>query len=269
MVLLALALWSAAPSVRAQEEAASHVDASLIAESDTVPAGGLVTVAVRLIAKDGWHTYWKNPGDSGMATRVDWKAIDGFVAQPLQWPAPERIVLPRVVDYGFPGDAMILSELKAPSDFKKAELRVRVKWLECLKTCIPGSADLSLKLTEGKPSIDPERKALFAKARSRIPVPLGSGAFAGWEADVSRKDETVVLYLQPPQGAKLPKDASIDFFPSDNELVRNEAHPKVAREGDIFEIKLPAVPDSEAEQLSGVAVISPSGDAAELSVPVP
>jgi thiol:disulfide interchange protein DsbD len=268
MVLLALALWSAT-SARAQEEQASHVDVSLVAESNTVPAGGSVAVAVRLTAKDGWHTYWKNPGDSGMATRVDWKNIDGFVVQPLQWPAPERIVLPRVVDYGYPGDAMLLTELRAPADLTEADLRVRVKWLECLKTCIPGSADLSLKLTAGKPTKDPKTQALFTKARGRIPVPLGRDAFAGWKASAARDEDTVVLTLEPPPDAKLPKDASVDFFPADNELVRNEAHPKVARVDGGFRVDLPAAPDSKADVLSGVAVITPTGAAANISVPVP
>ena len=68
------------------------VRARLIAESDAITPGGSVWLGVHLDQDPGWHTYWKNSGDAGLSTEVDWELPEGFTVSALVWPAPHRYV---------------------------------------------------------------------------------------------------------------------------------------------------------------------------------
>ena len=73
-----------------------------------------MTVALRLKMKPGWHTYWRNPGDSGLPTTLDWKLPPGVAAGPIQWPAPHALPAGPLVNYGYEGEVLHLVDLKAP-----------------------------------------------------------------------------------------------------------------------------------------------------------
>src|SRR5262245_50194287 len=88
LALLAFFLPSLAAALETKEPA--HVTAALVADVETLAPGRPFRLGVRLIHAPGWHTYWKEPGDSGMATRIDWALPPGFAAGPLEWPAPAR-----------------------------------------------------------------------------------------------------------------------------------------------------------------------------------
>ena len=77
---------------------AGPVSVSLVSEYEALVAGRTQTVAVRLHPDDGWHTYWRNPGDTGLPTRVDWQLPDGVTAGAIQWPVPERIDFDGLID---------------------------------------------------------------------------------------------------------------------------------------------------------------------------
>src|SRR5271169_101972 len=77
------------------------VTASLWAERDGIAPGQSFTLGLRLSHAPGWHSYWVIPGDSGLPTRVTWRLPAGFSAGELQWPAPHRLAIGPLVDYGY------------------------------------------------------------------------------------------------------------------------------------------------------------------------
>ena len=77
-----------------------HVKADLISENRAIAPLHPFWIAIRLQMEKGWHTYWKNPGDSGLSTRVQWHLPKGFIADPVQWPCPNKILVPPVTSYG-------------------------------------------------------------------------------------------------------------------------------------------------------------------------
>jgi len=94
-VLVAFGLCLGATRGHAQAPAVRHVKASLVAETDAVRPGQPLTVGIRLEMEKGWHTYWRNPGDSGLPTRVRWTLPAGFSAGELRWPYPQRFAIDR------------------------------------------------------------------------------------------------------------------------------------------------------------------------------
>src|SRR5215510_7745754 len=78
-----------------------NVQASLVSETASIQAGTALQLGLRLQMADGWHTYWKNPADSGLPTKLTWTLPMGFTTGALQWPRPERISAPPLMSYGY------------------------------------------------------------------------------------------------------------------------------------------------------------------------
>ncbi|MCE0522198.1 MAG: thioredoxin family protein [Methylacidiphilales bacterium] len=157
-----------------------HVTAELIPEKTLVEAGGPFDVILHLHMDPGWHTYWINPGDAGLATTIKWTLPSGFTAGPIQWPTPEKHPMGPLMTYGYEGDVYLLTTITPPdspgSNVTKIDLKARASWLVCKEECIPGKGDLSLSLHfAGKTAILSYpviwNKDLFAAARARLPVP--------------------------------------------------------------------------------------------------
>ena len=90
----------------------AHVEAELVAATTALVPGEPVTVALRLSMEKGWHTYWQNPGDSGLPTTLAWKLPSGIEAGPIEWPAPRELPVGPLVNYGYEGEVLHLVELK-------------------------------------------------------------------------------------------------------------------------------------------------------------
>jgi thiol:disulfide interchange protein DsbD len=85
-----------------------HVEAELVAATAGLVPGEPVTVALRLSMEKGWHTYWQNPGDSGLPTTLAWKLPAGIEAGPIEWPAPRELPVGPLVNYGYEGEVLHL-----------------------------------------------------------------------------------------------------------------------------------------------------------------
>ena len=110
-----LALGTSA-HVRADPVRTAHVEAELVAERTALSPGEPLTVALRLVMQRGWHTYWQNPGDSGLPTSIEWKLPAGLTAGPIQWPVPRALPVGPLVNYGYEGEVLLLVDIAAAAD---------------------------------------------------------------------------------------------------------------------------------------------------------
>ncbi len=197
----------------ATAESPSPVEASLLAAVDAPKPGQRFSIGVLLTTRPGWHTYWINPGDSGLATRVRFTAPKGFEVGPLRWPAPQAFDQPGgFVCYGYSGTVLLTASVATPPDWAggDASFTADVSWLCCEKVCLPGSAKLALHLpSAGSPD-------LFKTWSERIPRPLG--ATDRQAMVVTRVGERISRYELP---LVLPAGASeLHFFPDADEAVK-------------------------------------------------
>lgn len=153
------------------------VDSSLIAEMQSVQPGASFHVALVQDIDPGWHTYWRNPGDSGAPTRIIWDLPEGFSAGDIQWPYPERIPYGPLVNFGYEDRVVFPVEISPPDviDGDSVLLKARVEYLVCEDICIPEHAELEVDLpvSSGRPSRDPDNADFFAGARQKIPQDIG------------------------------------------------------------------------------------------------
>src|SRR5512134_2110213 len=88
-----------------------HVEAQLLAERESAQAGKPAAVGLKLRMAEHWHTYWKNPGDSGLPTRIQWVLPEGWKAGDIQWPYPKPLPVGPLMNYGYEDEVVLLSEL--------------------------------------------------------------------------------------------------------------------------------------------------------------
>lgn len=253
--LAALALVAAAPASAGPSGRSKNVQATLVSEVESIRPGTPFTVGLRLQMDEGWHTYWKNPGDSGLPTRFTWRLPEGFAAGEIQWPHPERIPFGPLVSYGYEGEVLLPVAITPPASLAPgSDVRVaaRVDWLECKEICLPGKAELdfTLPVSESAPLPAPEVAPLFAEARAQLPVPA-----EGWSARSAAADGRVLLALGPPAGIPLPAEAY--FFPEQAEVVDFAAPQTLAATASGFRLEMKAVPNpiQPFPGLTGVLVV--------------
>ena len=243
-----------------------HVQASLLAEADAVQPGRPLVVGIRLEMEPGWHTYWRNPGDSGLATRMTWRLPEGFSAGPLLWPRPERIASPPLVSYGYHGDVVLPVEIAVPPGLApgtEVTLGGRVDWLECKESCIPGRAELALRLPVRAGAPRPSAAApLFAEARRRLPR-----SAPDWNIAAATGPRSLVVSFRPP--APVPRDAY--FFAAEPQVVDHASAQVLSREAGVYRLFVPRDPSAPAApaRLRGLLVTDASGTVGvEVDVPV-
>lgn len=148
------------------------VAAELVADAQ-VREGGVSRVGVRLVMAPGWHVYWENPGDSGLATEVLWAAPDSVSIGPLRWPLPERFSSPGEVEsFGYADQVLLASEVRWPDAVVSGAIRARVSWLACRDICLLGEAELRADLPLPPAVLDP---AAFRGYEGSLPRELGDG----------------------------------------------------------------------------------------------
>src|SRR5262245_20741746 len=158
-LLLALLLGGHGPAAGASPPAGERVEADLVAEPAAIAAGRPFWVAVRLRMLEGWHVYWRNPGDSGEAPTISWHLPPGFTASRIVWPTPQRIPVAHLVNFGYTDETMLLTQITPPGVLAAAggvNIQADVTWLVCQRECIPGAAHLSLGLPFARGGTTPD-----------------------------------------------------------------------------------------------------------------
>ena len=252
-----------ATTVHAQAPAARHVKASLVAEMDAVRPGQPLTVGIRLEMEEGWHTYWRNPGDSGLPTRARWDLPEGFAAGEIRWPYPTRFRTGPLVSYGYEREVLLPVEIRVPPTISSRDVRIaaRVDWLECFEACLPGRAELSLTLPVGAATPGPQA-ALFAEARRRLPT-----REPDWLFTVSPSPSALRLVVRAPRGTAL-REAY--FYPSTLRLLAYAKPQPLTREGATHRLELPRDPNGAlTERLAGVLVAETGSRTVAVEVDAP
>jgi DsbC/DsbD-like thiol-disulfide interchange protein/cytochrome c biogenesis protein CcdA len=147
-----------------------NVKAELLAYAPHgLTTGKQMWVGLMLTHQPGWHTYWQNPGDSGLPTTLAWQLPQGVRAGAIDWPAPSRLPLGPLVNYGYHDTVLLPVPLEIDPAFEAPQLvlRLRADWLVCKEICIPESGEFSLTLPMQQ--VLNQHAALFQRALASRP----------------------------------------------------------------------------------------------------
>lgn len=256
-VLSGLLTAGSLPAVFAESVELDNVEAELVSEVQSIRPGMPFWAAVRLKMHPSWHTYWKNPGDSGLATSVEWTLPEGFRAGPLVWPYPEKILTASLVTYAYEHEVFLLTEIQPSPEIAAgtlADLHVTAAWLACRIECVPGKAELELSLPvkHENPAADRRWSDGFQKTREKIPVHIPDWTVEAESFPAQRK---VILGLTPP--AWIAHDPGEVYFFSETMNFIDYAAPqhwKKTKEGFQLTLSFSKAATESPGRLSGVLV---------------
>jgi len=164
---------AAATAAGALQGGVPRVEATLLSGLRRVSSGETFPVGVLLKMAPGWHVYWRNPGEAGLASEVSWTA-PGLDIGPLQWPVPAVLHSPdgSITSYGYPGEVVLFAEARSGALAGRAvRLAALVDVLVCEVQCIPATLSLERELgVAPEPAVDGQATALLDAARTRVPV---------------------------------------------------------------------------------------------------
>ena len=197
-----------------------HVEAEIISRYAAVQPGQPVEAALRLKIIDHWHTYWRNPGDSGLPTKLTWSLPSGVSAGPIEWPMPKKLPLGPLMNFGYDGEVLHLVTLQTPKQLtvgQNVTLSAKAEWLVCSDVCIPESADLtiSLPIIGSAPLPDARWADSFANARASLP-----GTMSGWKSEATFETGKAVLALTPPPDEHV-RFGEFAFYPLREDIIAN------------------------------------------------
>jgi thiol:disulfide interchange protein DsbD len=252
-----------------------HLEAELVAETAGVSPGGLAYIAIRQDILKGWHTYWRNPGDSGEATSAKWTLPSGWSVGDWVWPAPQRLPLGPLMNYGYTGQVLLPVSLNVPASAKPGTtqtLKADVRLLVCADICVPEEAKLRIDVpvVSGSPPTDPKWGASIDKVLTDAPKASGleaAVAFAGTGAD------RVLKLGVTGDGVKGVDLAHAYFFPYDAKAIDQAAKQQIEKGPDGLTLTLkPFAVSKGADAPSLNGVLSLGGQAYEVAAkpePIP
>ncbi|HEY2628676.1 MAG TPA: protein-disulfide reductase DsbD domain-containing protein [Usitatibacter sp.] len=234
-----------------------HVEAELVTDDASAQPGKSTLVGLKLRMARDWHTYWKNPGDSGLPTKIQWTLPEGWKAGDIQWPYPQPLPVGPLLNYGYDDEVVLLVSLTPPANAPEgpAAIKAHAEWLVCKDICVPekGDLDISFPVSKAEPKKNPMFQAHIDRARNQLPLDV-----AGWKSEASMSGMSLVVRLTAPEGAAPP--AKAHFFPERESLIEPAAPEKLTVAGRTLtiEMKLADPPLTDVKTLKGV-VVSESG----------
>ena len=194
-----------------------QANARIVASSESVMPGDSLWIAVEIDLPEGWHTYWRNPGESGAPPTLDYHLPTGVTLGPIHWSKPELIPFGPLTNIGYKNSAVFAQRMMVSDQFEEDTLPITLKgrWLVCADVCIPESGELALTLSVGMPSESDQllasNEAFFESLASTWPSPLGVG-------DLAISDQEMIVRV-PKEFAALDRQATVTFLPFEPDLI--------------------------------------------------
>ena len=167
----------------------------LVSEQKNVVEGQAFWLGWRIVREKGWHTYWKHPGDVGVAPKMEWVLPDGVRAGEFIYALPQQVRMGKVRAHGNYGETLFLCRFESSVPLepgKLMEISGKASWLTCSSRCLPGFADLSIKIPVAeKVEYDPLWRPRFEAFRESIP----SDAPISWKFKAKRTGDRIDLLL--------------------------------------------------------------------------
>ena len=217
-----------------------HARISLIKDhSDFVP-GTSINIGLKVSMDKGWHTYWRNPGDSGGPIEIDWNLPKGFSVSDIKWPLPEKIEYPPLMTYGYEDFVIYPMVLSIPADYSDDYFEMNADILICADVCIPESGKISSNL------LDIESDSLIYEWLESVPsksLPITT----------SLNDNNLEIRFTFDKEIK-----EIYFFPDENNSIDYSSKQNFYKKDDGYFLSIKLFND-ELENVSGVLDIDGTG----------
>ena len=236
------------------------IQTKLLTEEESIQPGRPFWLGVELDVANGWHTYWKNPGDLGLASKLEWVLPEGFTVDPVQWPYPERFETNEFVNFGYQGKVLLLTRLTPPMNLAEVEdltIGVNVHWFACKAQCLPGLDEVSITLPvkTSPPILNKQTANDFSLARAKLPNKL-------WNISAQSLKGGFALHLTPSNMENVSL-SDVYFYPDQAGIIDSHAPQELMVDSSRYTLHIKNHNDqgsSESPYITGVLVSSNGWD---------
>jgi thiol:disulfide interchange protein len=253
---LSFICFAASTALAASNSAdALHLHVQIIAPAAQLSPGASSEAGLYFKLDPGWHVYWQNAGDSGEPPHIQWTLPDGITAGPLQFPAPQRLPLGPLMDFGYENEVLFPFNLDVASSAKPGPvaLHAKVAWLVCREVCIPGKAELEvdrvIAAAGAQVAVVSPDKEIYDRLVGQLPQPLPASDHAIFEPTATG------FRLAVSTGQR---ETQVVFFPEDQNIVDNPAPQNLTptKTGFFLDLKKDANLTANPAKLNGVVELS-------------
>jgi thiol:disulfide interchange protein DsbD len=251
-------------SISAQQK--SLAEARLVVNSFNTEKDSIISLGVLINLQDDWHIYWRNPGDSGMPTDIEFKLPKGVTASDIKFPVPEIFVSDEIMNYVYSHQVLLTSELSIPKDYPKKEISITAKLtsLICKDLCKAFDTTVTIKLDISKSYIaETNISDLFESTKNLLPQKNHS-----LKTSATSISDSVYLKVN---GDEINNASSIRFLSYESGMFRNlinqntikkENHLELILEPDPFRVKNPT-------EVNGIIILNDDHSKAyEIKLPI-
>lgn len=224
-------------------------------EKEYYRAGDVVNTLFEFTMRDGWHIYWVNPGDAGLATEIDWNLPSDYGDINYNYSIPNKYVANDIGDYGYKPKAKIISSFRLPKSLPKdttINLKITAKWLRCREICVPGNDTLNVQINiNDKKSLQELSRFDLAKMmQSEFPFDSDN-----WLVHYNRTDSSVLFTIIPKNGND-ENISKIEFYPLTEGIFSNNLDQSLTKQNNEFvlEVKLDPFRFAEPTHFKGIFV---------------
>lgn len=239
-----------------------HAEGTLVFERSAATPGDIFLGALKLDLAEGWHVYWKNPGDSGLPPTATWTPSPGVIFGDFRFPAPHAIPLATLMNYGYEHQVVLPFQIQIAAEAEPGTdvpIGGKIEYLICSDICIPEDIDLATTLRiAAAPETDNAGSTLIVGTLPRIPVALTGKATVERTATGFR-----LAVADPGLASAIGAAKNIRFFPEGPEL-SNPARQIVKTGPEGVSIDLTASDFAKAgdQNLNGIVVLTDADGAA-------
>lgn len=246
-----------------------HVQAELVAQApDGVGPGKPLWLGLSITHQPQWHTYWKNPGDSGLPTQMQWKLPEGIDAGEIAWPVPRKIPLGTLANFGYEGTVLLPVPMTVASTFhpgplaKDATFELQASWLVCRKECIPEEGTFTLQVPiQGTTAL---HSAAFDAAAKAHPAELP--ADAGGKGSVKVDGDAIHVRVAGLPSAIMGR--TLSFFPETEAVIETAGEITQQWDGDVWTARVPLSPHRSESPEPMPVVLASEGRGWRAELPV-
>jgi thiol:disulfide interchange protein len=227
-----------------------------------------VWVGLQLAHQPHWHTYWKNSGDSGLPTQLTWTLPVGVMAGDIAWPAPQKIKIGSLTNFGYEGTVLLAVPLTITPAFKPSllssnlDIKLKAQWLICKQECIPEEGEFALSIpTKGSTAINTAAFEAAFKAQPKTLLATAGSGIPGSKASIEGNALQFELQGLPVEL----RGKTLDVYPETAEVIENSAIDSASGkqdwQGAVWRITLP-LSSQRSQSPAVMPLVLRSGDLA-------
>ncbi len=148
----------------------THLKARFLSVETSVYQKDNITAAIQVKKQNGWHSYWRVPGDAGLAPRFDWNKSENIKNVEIFWPAPERFEEAGLYTFGYMDEVIFPLDIEIEDNTKPAILNAKIDTMVCNKVCIPQNVEINLNILNSKTNKKSPHSHIIDFARKKVPV---------------------------------------------------------------------------------------------------